>query len=157
MNRPSLTKKARLKAPVRIKPLTDKETARLNGGKIHPIQKCLGSREATVRIGVSEHDSCRSGTFLPRNQLYETIQTTTLDKFVEDTKLERVDFIKSDIEGAERDLLRGSTRVLQEFEPKLAICTYHSPEDPELLERIILEANPKYRVVHTRQKLFAAT
>jgi FkbM family methyltransferase len=53
--------------------------------------------------------------------LTENILITTLDKFVEDNKLERVDFIKADIEGAERDMLRGATNTLKTFAPKLAI------------------------------------
>jgi hypothetical protein len=61
-----------------------------------------------------------------------------------------------DIKGAERDMLRGATNVLKTFAPKLAICTYHLPDDPEVLEQIIKEANPKYKVVHIRKKLFAA-
>jgi hypothetical protein len=86
----------------------------------------------------------------------EKMTITTLDKFAEKNKLERVDFIKADIEGAERDLLRDATHVLRTFAPKLAICTYHLPDDPQVLERIIKEANPQYSVVHTRHKLFAS-
>jgi hypothetical protein len=75
---------------------------------------------------------------------------------VEENNISRIDFIKSDIEGAERDMLRGATKVLQKFAPKLAICTYHLPDDPQVLEQIIKEANPDYRVVHISKKLFAA-
>jgi hypothetical protein len=69
--------------------------------------------------------------------------------------LERVDFIKADIEGAEREMLKGAAHVLKTFAPKLAICTYHLPDDPEVLEQIIKEANPNYKIVHLRHKLFA--
>lgn len=86
----------------------------------------------------------------------EKISVTTIDKFVEENKLERVDFIKADIEGSERDMLRGATSVLKTFAPKLAICTYHLPDDPEVLEKIIREANPAYTVVQMRHRLFAA-
>jgi FkbM family methyltransferase len=93
---------------------------------------------------------------ISRGSASEKIAVTTLDKFVEENKLERVDFIKADIEGAERDMLKGAVNVLKTFAPKLAICTYHLPGDPEVLEKIIKEANPAYRVVHLRKKLFAA-
>ncbi|MCL2218286.1 MAG: FkbM family methyltransferase [Chitinispirillia bacterium] len=85
----------------------------------------------------------------------EQVAVTTLDAFVSGNGIKRVDFIKADIEGAERDMLRGATNVLKAFAPKLAICTCHLPDDPRVLEDIILEANPRYRVVHLRHKLFA--
>jgi hypothetical protein len=91
-----------------------------------------------------------------KNNGTEKISITTLDRFVEENKLERVDFIKADIEGAERDMLRGSSHVLKTFAPKLAICTYHLLDDPEVLEKIIKEANPAYTVKYLRHKLFAA-
>jgi hypothetical protein len=67
----------------------------------------------------------------------------------------KVDFIKADIEGTERDMLKGATSVLKIFAPKLAICTYHLPDDPEVLKNIILKANPNYRIVQLNHKLFA--
>ena len=86
----------------------------------------------------------------------ETITLTTIDKFVEDKGLEKVDFIKSDIEGEERNMLLGATETLKRFAPKLALCTYHFPDDEEVMTKIILEANPNYTIKYLRHKLFAA-
>ena len=69
--------------------------------------------------------------------------------------LERVDFIKADIEGAERLMLKGAQETLRRFAPKLSICTYHLPDDKEVLEALIKQANPHYVIEHRWQKLYA--
>lgn len=84
-----------------------------------------------------------------------TVPVTTLDAFVEEKGIEKVDFIKADIEGAEREMLQGATRVLKDFAPKLSICTYHLPDDKEVLEKIVLDANPKYHIRHAYKKMYA--
>jgi FkbM family methyltransferase len=128
----------------------------INGeGQIHPVQKGLGNSECEMNISI-HNDNSGLNSIVNKGEISEKIFVTTLDKFVEENKLERVDFIKADIEGAERDMLRGATTVLKTFAPKLAICTYHLPDDPEVLENIIKEANPAYTVVHLRHKLFAS-
>lgn len=78
-----------------------------------------------------------------------------LDDFVERNGIDRVDFIKADIEGAESKMLLGAKNILQRFTPKLSICEYHLPDDPAVLERIIKDANPRYTVVHKEHKIFA--
>jgi FkbM family methyltransferase len=129
------------------------------GGQIYPIQQGLGDSECEMDISI---DSAGGGIgdsiIINRGgaHMREKISITTLDKFVKENKLERVDFIKADIEGAERDMLKGASYVLKTFAPKLAICTYHLPDDPEVLETIILEANPNYTIVHLQRKLMAA-
>jgi FkbM family methyltransferase len=123
------------------------------GGVILPIQKGLGDIERNMNISVNSMGS--SIVIRQDDSITEQIPVTTLDRFVEENKLEQVDFIKADIEGAERDMLRGATNVLKTFAPKLAICTYHLADDPFVLEQIIKEANPDYTVVHLRHKLFA--
>ena len=84
-----------------------------------------------------------------------TVPAITLDTFVERNSVERIDFIKADIEGAERNMLRGATKILKEFAPKLSICTYHLPDDPAVLRKIITEANPKYQIVEKFKKMYA--
>jgi FkbM family methyltransferase len=49
------------------------------------------------------------------------VDSLSLQQIVHNHELERVDFIKIDIEGAELDLLRDSRAVLAEFRPRLMI------------------------------------
>ena len=83
------------------------------------------------------------------------VQAIDLDAFVDKNNLPRVDFIKADIEGAERDMLMGAKQVLKEFAPKLAICKYHLPDDPQVLRGLILEANPDYVIEERWKKMYA--
>jgi len=53
---------------------------------------------------------------------------------------EKLSFLKIDVEGAESDLLNGCKRILQQKNPlKVAICTYHKPEDEQKFTRRLTE------------------
>ena len=49
----------------------------------------------------------------------------TIDKFVEENNIEKIDYIKMDVEGAERNILEGSIKTIKKFKPSLAIAIYH--------------------------------
>lgn len=83
-----------------------------------------------------------------------SIDTIAVDDFVEQNNIEKIDFIKADIEGAERKLLKGAKNTLFRFAPKLSICTYHNPNDKEVLESIVKESNPAYKIEHRYQKMY---
>jgi len=133
-----------------------RKTAELNGG-IYPVRQGLGSGDSDMTIFIDVNNSgANSLSNTEGKQQQQTIHIGALDKFVEERGITKIDFIKADIEGAERDMLKGARGVLQKFAPKLAICTYHFPDDPEVLEKVILDANPRYTIKHLRHKLFAA-
>lgn len=91
---------------------------------------------APVRIfksGLSDAD--RDGTSsaiqdpMPGYRLEGGIATCSIDNLVRNGEIERVDFLKLDIEGSELAALQGAAEALQRFRPKLAISLYHRWED----------------------------
>jgi FkbM family methyltransferase len=129
------------------------KTAELNQGYITPVKS--GLNDSCGSIEITTDIVSPSFVLTSDGEQTETIDVTTLDMYCEKMMIDRVDFIKSDIEGAERFLLLGAKRVLKEFAPKLSICTYHLHDDPTVLASIILEANPKYKIVQLKTKLVA--
>lgn len=53
-------------------------------------------------------------------------------------------YIKMDIEGAEKEALFGAKELIKEHSPILAICLYHRPEDLWEIPLLINEINPNY-------------
>ena len=133
-------------------------TAELNPNVV-PVKKGLGDENTHSSIFC---DSCNTGanSFLKNmcvGQATATaVETVRLDDFVRENALPRVDFIKADIEGYERYMLMGAQETLKRFAPKLALCTYHLPDDPEVLSKLIKQANPAYNVVLKSKKLYAS-
>lgn len=74
------------------------------------------------------------------------VDVTTIDETVDREHLDRVNFIKMDIEGAEVDALQGARRTLQMFAPALAICVYHKPRDLPDIVGLVHEIQPAYQL-----------
>jgi FkbM family methyltransferase len=74
-----------------------------------------------------------------------TVRAVALDDMIDELKLDRVDFIKMDIEGAERHALAGARRLLAARKPRLAICIYHAPDDPVAVPQVVRAANGTYK------------
>lgn len=105
-------------------------------------------------IEFQEADYVNPNINIEQNRKYE-VDMITLDDWAAQNNINRIDFIKADIEGAERLMLRGAVNVLRTYAPKLSICTYHFPDDPSILENIIKQANSDYVVIHKYKKLYA--
>jgi FkbM family methyltransferase len=133
------------------------KTAELNKN-IYPVKKGLGNVK-TMAAFTCDADKSEANAIVSRNftdTQKQVVEITTIDVFVEENNLSCVDFIKADIEGYERYMLEGAKKTLGKFAPKLAICTYHLPDDPQVLANIIKEANPAYNIVQKKKKLYAS-
>jgi FkbM family methyltransferase len=83
----------------------------------------------------------------PAEQL---VPTTSVDALVASGELERVDFVKLDIEGAESAALKGAEQTLRRFTPRLALAAYHQFDDMWVLMRQIdqLELGYEFAMAH---------
>ena len=75
-----------------------------------------------------------------------TVVTSTLDHFVRFHGVDRIDFIKMDIEGEEMNAVAGAVGTINRFKPHLAIAVYHQYENAILVRDIILANCPGYSV-----------
>lgn len=69
-----------------------------------------------------------------------------IDALVGELGLERIDFIKMDIEGAEVRALEGARRTLARFHPRLSIAVYHEWDHAAEVPRVAKAAWPGYQV-----------
>jgi FkbM family methyltransferase len=69
------------------------------------------------------------------------VKAISLDSFMAQEKLNCVNFIKMDIEGAEPRALSGAHQTILTHVPKMAICIYHSNDD---MVNILFDMKEKY-------------
>jgi FkbM family methyltransferase len=67
-------------------------------------------------------------------------------KAIDNLNLEKITFIKMDIEGAELRALKGAEKTILRDKPKLAICIYHSNEDMIDIAEYIHNLVPEYEL-----------
>jgi len=81
-------------------------------------------------------------TSTPKSTSSTQVETLSIDELANRECLERIDFIKMDIEGAELEALMGAETVIRRDRPKLAISVYHKLHDfwsiPQWIESLDL-------------------
>ena len=82
-----------------------------------------------------------------------TINVMTIDSL----DLEKVTFIKMDIEGSEYEALEGAKNTILRDKPKLAISIYHSNEDMIRIAEFISELLPEYKLFIRQYAFFNET
>jgi FkbM family methyltransferase len=57
------------------------------------------------------------------------VESVSIDNYVHQNSIRKIDFIKMDIEGAEQYALNGALNTICQFRPQLAIAIYHNLDD----------------------------
>lgn len=86
--------------------------------RIHCINKGLGAQSGNLPM--LKHNEANSGGYRIVNEANTatiSVGVTTLDQFVLENKIKKVDFIKIDVEGFEFEVLKGMQTVLETHKP----------------------------------------
>jgi FkbM family methyltransferase len=86
-----------------------------------------------------------AGADAPEGRPTVPVSTDTVDALVARGAIARVDFVKVDVEGAELEVLRGAAHTLRTQRPRLALATYHRPDDLAVLPAYVASLGLEYR------------
>jgi len=80
------------------------------------------------------------------NVRHANVPLRSVDELVAGNEIQRIDFLKLDVEGSELDSLRGAARSIAGLRPKLAVSIYHRPEDLFEIIEFIVGTFPFYKL-----------
>jgi FkbM family methyltransferase len=86
------------------------------GGEVRVLIPRWGIFQFTTRAFIAPEDDAE----VPEgfiDLVSQTIRLTTLDRFATDAGVERIDFLKADVEGAELSLLKGARQSIERWRP----------------------------------------
>lgn len=124
--------------------------AEIAAGRVRVYEKGVWHREEMLSFWVYKHSALDSFVMNNRKEEAEKprkieLPVTTIDKLVSELRLARVDFIKMDVEGAERNALEGALGTIAKYRPRMAIATENLADDQHVVPRVIRRARPDYR------------
>jgi len=114
--------------------------------KLIPINAAAWSSNCTLTFG--NEGNRNSGIFAPTKTAKRVdIAARSLDSVLGG---ERVDYIKYDVEGAEREALLGSADTIRHHSPALLVSAYHKSEDIFTLPLLVKELKADYKLYYRR-------
>ena len=135
-------------APENIECLRRNFAAEAASGRVVIYEKGVWDKDDFLTINVAPgNPAADSFVITPEgSQAGQKLPLTTIDKLVAELKLPCVDYIKMDIEGAEQRAILGAAETLRRCHPRLALSSYHLPDDPRKIPQLVRAAWPGYRM-----------
>jgi FkbM family methyltransferase len=136
-------------APENIECLRRNFAPEVEAGRVVVYPKGVWDKDDWLHMQVDEHNSAADSFVIHPEGSHSSadrVPLTTIDKLVTELKLDRVDFIKMDIEGAETKALDGAHATLARYHPRLSISVYHEPDHPVTVPKAVREGWPGYRM-----------
>ncbi|MBI4874016.1 MAG: FkbM family methyltransferase [Acidobacteria bacterium] len=135
-------------APENIECLNRNFQAEIAAGRVVVYPKGVWDKDDFLTLNVDPNNSAADSFLIQREGSHgvQKVPLTTIDKLVAELKLDRVDLIKMDIEGAEPNALRGARETLTRFKPRLTISAYHAPDHPRLIPETVKSMRADYKV-----------
>jgi FkbM family methyltransferase len=133
-------------APENIECLRRNFSPEIAAGRVVIVPKGVWDKEDKLTLRIDPTNSAADSFVIERKTAVTSIQVplTTIDNLVSELKLERVDYIKMDIEGAEPNALTGAAGTIKKWKPRISVSAYHQPDHPVRIPQIVMAARPDY-------------
>lgn len=112
---------------------------------IIPVKMALSNYIGNTKIGIYPFVLEGSSLLKHHECKTEDVEVTTVDEYVKNNKL-NIGLIKTDVEGAETDLLNGAIETIKKYRPYLIISIYHTFKDFFHIKPFIENLNLNYEL-----------
>jgi FkbM family methyltransferase len=131
--------------PINVECLKRNFSQEIASGRVVLIAEGAWSSKGSIDLNLGVANS-GTGSMMYKEAGAKTVSVPVrpIDDMVAEYKAPRIDFIKMDIEGAERHALKGAAETLKRWRPRMALDSYHLPDDAVVLPQVIFAANPNY-------------
>ena len=135
-------------APENLECLRRNFAKEIADGRVVVYPKGVWDKDDVLTLNVDPHNSAADSFLIHREGGHEgnKVPLTTIDKLVGELGLDRVDFVKMDIEGAEVRALMGGQATIAKYHPLMALSAYHNPTDPVEVPKTVKAAWNGYRM-----------
>jgi FkbM family methyltransferase len=135
-------------APENLECLRRNYPDEIKSGRVIVYPKGVWDKDDLLTLKVDPKNSAADSFVIQRPGAVDVqqIPLTTIDNLVAELKLDRIDYIKMDIEGAEPKALAGARETLKKYKPRISISAYHAPDHPKVIPEVIRASRPDYQM-----------
>src|SRR5262245_1359585 len=128
-------------APENIESLKRNFKTEIAARKVIVYEKGVWDKDDVLLLKRDPHNTA-ADSFVMLKDGSQGVQAplTTIDKLVTELKLDAVNYVKFDIEGAEQRALQGAQGTLSRFHPRISSAAYHMPDDPVKIPELVRKA-----------------
>ncbi len=122
--------------------------------RIHVFNQALGDIKCNKQLKLSK-DPLASGSAIEDSQIIQNkdyftssfinVDVVAIDDFVKGNNISKIDFIKIDSEGYEKNILLGARNTIQRFSPIIVCSAYHLKNDKVEIPNLIRSISGNYQ------------
>jgi FkbM family methyltransferase len=97
--------------------------------RVIPIKKAVSDKKGTINFYISDVAGSNSNSLLTSHPVKRNpvpAEMISLDEFISENKITKLDIIKIDAEGSELDVLNGSRNTFRKFHPSIILALHPS-------------------------------
>ena len=134
-------------APENLECLRRNFPKEIEAGRVIVYPKGVWDKDEVLTMNIDPKNSAADSVVMKPEGAEGKIQVplTTIDKIVAELKLDKVDYIKMDIEGSEPNALRGAHETIGKWKPRLSIASYHVGTHSTVIPQIVRETRADYK------------
>jgi FkbM family methyltransferase len=135
-------------APENVEALKRNFEKEIVDGRVIIYPKGVWDKDDVLEMRQDPNNTAADTFVIQRDGFTKTVRVplTTIDKMVDELKLDKVDYIKMDIEGSEVRALAGAKATIAKHHPRMGLSVYHQADHPVEVPKAAKAAWSGYRI-----------